>query len=96
MLKSFKRLKTENIGIKNNINNLNSLNLLKKEKSIDFEHISLNKSFTKYSSNLLENALLDINYPPSRIIEKTFNIFELKEIIGQDNVLLRPIFSFDK
>ena len=86
-LKSFKRLKTENIGIKNNINNLNSLNLLKKEKSIDFEHISLNKSFTKYSSNLLENALLDINYPPSRIIEKTFNIFELKEIIGQDNVL---------
>ena len=87
VLKSFKRLKTENIGIKNNINNLNSLNLLKKEKSIDFEHISLNKSFTKYSSNLLENALLDINYPPSRIIEKTFNIFELKEIIGQDNVL---------
>ena len=86
VLKSFKRLKTENIGIKN-INNLNSLNLLKKEKSIDFEHISLNKSFTKYSSNLLENALLDINYPPSRIIEKTFNIFELKEIIGQDNVL---------
>ena len=84
VLKSFKRLKTENIGINNN---LNSLNLLKKEKSIDFEHISLNKSFTKYSSNLLENALLDINYPPSRIIEKTFNIFELKEIIGQDNVL---------
>ena len=87
VLKSFKRLKTENLGIKKNINNLNSLNLLKKEKSIDFEHISLNKSFTKYSSNLLENALLDINYPPSRIIEKTFNIFELKEIIGQDNVL---------
>ena len=87
VLKSFKRLKTESIGIKNNINNLNSLNLLKKDKSIDFEHISLNKSFTKYSSNLLENALLDINYPPSRIIEKTFNIFELKEIIGQDNVL---------
>ena len=35
----------------------------------------------------MEKALLDINYPPSRIIEKTFNIFELKEIIGQDNVL---------
>ena len=84
VMKSFKRLKTENIGLKNN---LNSINLLKKEKSIDFEHISLNKSFTKYSSNLLENALIDINYPPSRIIEKTFNIFELKEIIGQDNVL---------
>ena len=83
-VKSFNRLKTENIGGKNN---LNSLNNFKKEKPIDFEHISLNKSFTKYSSNLLENALIDINYPPSRIIEKTFNIFELKEIIGQDNVL---------
>ena len=83
-VKSFNRLKTENIVGKNN---LNSLNNLKKEKPIDFEHISLNKSFTKYSSNLLENALIDINYPPSRIIEKTFNIFELKEIIGQDNVL---------
>ena len=83
-VKSFNRLKTENIGGKNN---LNSLNNLKKEKPIDFEHISLNKSFTKYSSNLLENALIDINYPPSRIVEKTFNIFELKEIIGQDNVL---------
>ena len=80
-VKSFNRLKTENIGGKNSLNNL------KKEKPIDFEHISLNKSFTKYSSNLLENALIDINYPPSRIIEKTFNIFELKEIIGQDNVL---------
>ena len=87
VIKSFKRLNTTNIGIKNSLNNLNSINLLKKEKSIDFEHISLNKSFTKYSSNLIENALLDINYPPSRIIEKTFNIFELKEIIGQDNVL---------
>ena len=87
VIKSFKRLKTENIGIKNNINNLNSINLLKKEKSVDFEHISLNKGFKKYSSNLLEKALLDINYPPSRIIEKSFNIFELKEIIGQDNVL---------
>ena len=83
-VKSFNRLKTENIGGKNNVNSLNNL---KKEKPIDFEHISLNKSFTKYSSNLLENALIDINYPPSRIIEKTFNIFELKEIIGQDNVL---------
>ena len=79
VLKTFKRLKTETLDVK--------ANLLKKEKSNNVEKISLNKSFTKYSSNLMEKALLDINYPPSRIIEKTFNIFELKEIIGQDNVL---------
>ena len=79
VLKTFKRLKTETLDVK--------ANLMKKEKSNNVEKISLNKSFTKYSSNLMENALLDINYPPSRIIEKTFNIFELKEIIGQDNVL---------
>ena len=79
VLKTFNRLKSENLSMKNNLS--------KKEKPTNFEHISLNKSFTKYSSNLLESALIDINYPPSRIIEKTFNIFELKEIIGQDNVL---------
>ena len=79
VLKTFKRLKTETLDVK--------ANLMKKEKSNNDGKISLNKSFTKYSSNLMENALLDINYPPSRIIEKTFNIFELKEIIGQDNVL---------
>ena len=84
VLKTFNRLKSENIGMKNISN---SLNLLKNSKSSNLESNSLNKSFTKYSSNLLENALIDINYPPSRIIEKTFNIFELKEIIGQDNVL---------
>ena len=80
VIKSFNRLKSENIGQKNN--NMK----FRKEKSESISY-SLNKSFTKYSSNLLENALIDINYPPSRIIEKTFNIFELKEIIGQDNVL---------
>jgi hypothetical protein len=40
-----------------------------------------------YSSAKMEKALLDINYNPSKILTKTFNIFELKEIIGQDNVL---------
>ena len=54
------------------------LNLLKEDS---------NRLFTHYSSNILEKALIDINYPPSRIIEKTFNIFELKEIVGQDNIL---------
>jgi len=84
VIKSLKRMKTVSIGVKNAPNTFNAF---KKEKSSNLESNSLNKSFTKYSSNLLENALIDINYPPSRIIEKTFNIFELKEIIGQDNVL---------
>ena len=82
VIKTFNRMKSENIGIKNISGNFNFL-----KKSSNPENITLNKSFTKYSSNLLESALIDINYPPSRIIEKTFNIFELKEIIGQDNVL---------
>ena len=78
VLKTFNRLKSESFPVK-------SFNFLKDDDKL--EESPLNKSFTKYSSNLIENALIDINYPPSRILEKTFNIFELKEIIGQDNVL---------
>ncbi len=77
-LKSDKKTRKSSTGISN---------ILKEDDIINFENIALNKSFTKYSSNLIENALNDINYPLGRIIEKTFNIFELKEIIGQDNVL---------
>ena len=80
VIKPFNRMKSENLGKK-------SFNFLKDDKAINSENGYLNRSFSKYSSNLIENALIDINYPPSRIIEKTFNIFELKEIIGQDNVL---------
>ena len=85
IIKTFNRQKTMSVDIKSFSG---GINLLKSDKPLNLEDgNSLNKSFTKYSSNLLENALIDINYPPSRIIEKTFNIFELKEIIGQDNVL---------
>ena len=76
-IKSFNRLQSQNITKK----------ILLEENPINIDPDILNRSFSKYSSNLIENALMDINYPPSRIIEKTFNIFELKEIIGQDNVL---------
>ena len=57
--------------------NLDSINLFKQVIS----------SMTVYSSVELEKALLDINYNTNRILTKTFNIFELKEIVGQDNVL---------
>ena len=79
-IKSFNRLQTQNVQ---NI----SKKILSDENPINIDEAVLKRSFTRYSSNLIENALIDINYPPSRIIEKTFNIFELKEIIGQDNVL---------
>ena len=57
--------------------NLDAINIFKQTIS----------SMTVYSSVELEKALLDISYNPNRILTKTFNIFELREIIGQDNVL---------
>ena len=42
---------------------------------------------TKYTSVGIERALRNINYNTSKILDKSFNIFELKELIGQDNVL---------
>ena len=84
VIKTFNRIKPEKISIKSSTG---ISNILKEENFQNFENIVLNKSFSKYSSNLIERALTDINYPLGRILEKTFNIFELKEIIGQDNVL---------
>ena len=84
VIKTFNRIKPEKISIKSSTG---ISNILKEENFQNFENIVLNKSFSKYSSNLIESALTDINYPLGRILEKTFNIFELKEIIGQDNVL---------
>ena len=84
VINTFNRIKPEKISIKSSTG---ISNILKEENFQNFENIVLNKSFSKYSSNLIESALTDINYPLGRILEKTFNIFELKEIIGQDNVL---------
>ena len=80
MVKSFNRLKSENYMRKTAKVNMNLLNE-------DFEISPINKSFTEYSYSLIESALNEINYPLNRILETTFNIFELKEFIGQDNVL---------
>ena len=84
LIKTFKYFKGEKVARKS-LEGFTSN--LKEEEFQNFENIALNKSFSKYSSNLIETALNDINYPLNKIIEKTFNIFELKEIIGQDNVL---------
>ena len=84
VMKSFNPVKSDK---KSRKSSTGISNILKEEDLVNLENIALNKSFSKYSSNLIENALSDINYPLGRILEKTFNIFELKEIIGQDNVL---------
>ena len=84
VIKTFNRMKSDNYSRKSVKNNIN---LLDEDNPINIESGVLNKSFSKYSSSLIERALNDIKYPLHRIIEKTFNIFELKEIIGQDNVL---------
>ena len=42
---------------------------------------------TKYTSDGIQRALRNINYNTSKILVKSFNIFKLKELIRQDNVL---------
>ena len=59
------------------IPNLDAINVFKQTIS----------NMTVYSSVELEKALLGINYNTNKILTKTFNIFELREIVGQDNVL---------
>ncbi len=78
-LKNNKRLSSKNRITKNLSGNFNLLN--KQKSTID--NNDLHKSFSKETPKFLS----DINYPTSRILEKTFNIFELKEIVGHDKVL---------
>ena len=68
------------------INRLNSDNkLLKNLIGLKLEENTdlLHRSFREKVPNLLK----DIQYPTSRILEKTFNIFELKEVVGYNKVL---------
>ena len=79
--KKLNRLNSDNKIVKSLSGNLNFLN--KQKMNLEEENNALHKSFSKDSPKLLN----DINYPTSRILEKTFNIFELKEIVGHDKVL---------
>ena len=83
-IKNFKklnRLNSDNKIVKSLSGNLNFLD--KQKMNLEEENNALHKSFSKDSPKMLS----DINYPTSRILEKTFNIFELKEIVGHDKVL---------
>ena len=79
-VKKLNRLNSDNKIVKSLSGNLNFLN--KQKMNIEEEN-ALHKSFSKDSPKMLS----DISYPTSRILEKTFNIFELKEIVGHDKVL---------
>ena len=72
-----KRIKNPNL-----INRLNTDNSLNKQK-MNSKEKGLYKNLNKKSPKFLK----DMNYPPSRILDTAFNIFELKEVVGYDNVL---------
>ena len=77
--KQFNRLNSDN---KINKSLSGNLNFLSKHK-MNEEGKALHKSFSQDAPKMIS----DINYPTSRILEKTFNIFELKEIVGYSKVL---------
>ena len=82
----------------NNINNINYINKINKflnknnnfRKNHNINAISKNSerdSLEKYSYIYIDHLLKQYNYDTKRITEKDFNIFELKKIVGQSNVL---------
>jgi hypothetical protein len=77
-IKRFNRLSSDN-GLGEFTGKLNFLN----KQKMNIDDNALHKSFSKDTPKIFK----EINYPTSRIIEKTFNIFELKEIVGYDRVL---------
>ena len=56
---------------------------LNKKKITKIENDNMEDSFILESPKYLDDG----NYPTTRILEKTFNIFELKEIVGYNKVL---------
>ena len=79
-IKNLDVLNTDTKGVKNISRNIDILNRPK----MNTENNILHKNVINDSPN---SFLSKINYPTSRILEKTFNIFELKEVVGQDKVL---------
>ena len=99
---SLNLLKQFNSNIPNDNTNINYLNKINKflNKNNNFKRINNNNnnnnlisknseydSLEKYSYIYIDHLLKQYNYDTKRITEKEFNIFELKKIIGQSNVL---------
>ena len=74
-----------------NVNNSNihisSLNPKKKLLNESNQKTSEMDSLEKYSYIYIDHLLKQYNYDTKHITEKDFNIFELKKIVGQSNVL---------
>ena len=70
------------------INNSNKqINLLNPKKVNNNSKNSEFDSLEKYSYIYIDHLLKQYNFDTKRITEKDFNIFELKKIVGQSNVL---------
>ena len=80
----FKRLQTDG-RIKNNNNIIiKSISGKFRNKSVNIENNDvMHKNFKKESPRFLNEQ----NYPKSRILDKSFNIFELKEYVGYEKAL---------
>ena len=76
-LNKINKFLSKNNNFKKN-NNINS-NISSKNSEID--------SLEKYSYIYIDHLLKQYNFDTKRITEKEFNIFELKKIVGQSNVL---------
>ena len=69
--------------------NISDLGKIRKSVQINNEKISLplNSDFNTISFANLQGKLNEANFNPKKILEKEFNIFELKKIVGHKNVL---------
>ena len=80
-MKKIEQYNTEKKIVKSLSGNLNTQNQKKSNNK------NANKSQPEVMVIPKDSILYDVKYPLNRILEKTFNIFELKEIVGQDKVL---------
>ena len=86
-----KFLNEPKVRFQNKIVKNSSKNLLQKLKNDDRDTFE-SESFSKNSSIYIDHLLKIYNYDKKEITSKKFNIFELKKIVGQDNVL--PLMGY--
>ena len=90
ILKPFNsNLSNDNTNYLNKINFLNKNNNFKKNNNINNLKVKNSEidSLEKYSYIYIDHLLKQYNFDTKRITEKDFNIFDLKKIVGQSNVL---------
>ena len=78
-----KNIKKISLNTKKNNEIFNICNNIKEKKYIE----KLNKSLFNFSFSKLDLLLNESSFSPKSILDKDFNIFELKKIVGHKNVL---------